>query len=538
MDLSALSDHDLLRDYARDAAESAFAELVRRYLNLVYSSARRQTRSPELAQDVAQSVFIDLARSAQDFDPRTPLVAWLHLVTRRTAIDAIRRESRRQHRDHLAATDPIGMNPPSPPLPWSQLEPQLDEVLTELSPPERTAVLLRFFENKNFCEVGHALGTSEEAARKRVTRALDQLRTAFVRRGLTLTSATLAADLSAHAIELAPFSLNAAISSAAIASAATGTSVAVFKTTELVLMTTVQKSAWVAALALFAGAGLYEAIVLQRENSRLELLQAQASRLSKDLAQARADAANSGQQLTAIDAKIDARLASSAPPLSPADAASAEQMKTWLANLERMKAALKVRPEFAIPELSLVDEATWFDIAAQMPLDTDEGLRRALVQLRQRGENQLGIKIMAALGVFMKSGATVLPTTPAGLLPFFDPPIAPELLDRYEMLQTGPLSALAKKEASSALIGVKSPADPEYDTLWRTGATGFSLLSAMSENVAAAVRRFSAANPGQNVTHAAQLQPFLKWPVSPAALEKYLTSQPIAGSKPATPPSP
>src|SRR5436190_812171 len=97
-----LDDHELLRRYAYQSEESAFAELVRRHLNLVYSAARRQTRSSDLAQDVAHSVFIDLARAARNFDARTPLVAWLFLVTRRTAIDTIRRESRRQAREHLA----------------------------------------------------------------------------------------------------------------------------------------------------------------------------------------------------------------------------------------------------------------------------------------------------------------------------------------------------------------------------------------------------------------------------------------------------
>src|SRR4051812_30840131 len=118
-----VSDHELLRRYAHEGAEPAFAELVRRHLNLVYSAARRQTHSPDLAQDVAQSVFVDLARAAKHFDPNTPVIAWLYLVTRRTAVDLIRRESRRQSREQTAAQL---SDMKSPSTPWSQLEPHLD----------------------------------------------------------------------------------------------------------------------------------------------------------------------------------------------------------------------------------------------------------------------------------------------------------------------------------------------------------------------------------------------------------------------------
>ncbi|MEO6567259.1 MAG: sigma-70 family RNA polymerase sigma factor, partial [Opitutaceae bacterium] len=90
------SDHDLLRQYARDGSQPAFAELVQRHVNLVYSAARRHVRSSALAEEISQSVFLDLARNASRIKPTTPLVAWLHIVTRRTAIDTIRRESRRQ----------------------------------------------------------------------------------------------------------------------------------------------------------------------------------------------------------------------------------------------------------------------------------------------------------------------------------------------------------------------------------------------------------------------------------------------------------
>src|SRR5881628_1608373 len=108
-----MSDRDLLQDYVRTNSQEAFAALVARYLNLVYSAAQRQVRSPQLAEDVAQSVFVDLSRRAATIAPAQPLAAWLFLVTRRTAVDLIRRESRRQAREQIAA-DLAAMKTPSP----------------------------------------------------------------------------------------------------------------------------------------------------------------------------------------------------------------------------------------------------------------------------------------------------------------------------------------------------------------------------------------------------------------------------------------
>lgn len=122
------SDHDLLRRHSRDGSQAAFAELVRRHLNLVYSAALRQVRSTHLAEEIAQSVFLDLSRHPAGLKPGVPLVAWLHVVTRRTAIDVIRRESRRQAREQAAAElaargEPVesAMKPDS--SAWSDVEP-------------------------------------------------------------------------------------------------------------------------------------------------------------------------------------------------------------------------------------------------------------------------------------------------------------------------------------------------------------------------------------------------------------------------------
>src|SRR6185295_9040846 len=177
------TDLELLRHYARDHAEDAFAELVRRHLDLVHSAAIRQVRSSQLAEEVAQSVFTDLARNAGKLQPDTILTALLYQVTRRTAIDVVRREARRQLREQIA-TEMNAMNATADD--WTHIEPLLDEAMSALDETDRAAVLLRYFENKSLREVGVSLGTSDDAAQKRVNRALERLRKFFAKRGLTV----------------------------------------------------------------------------------------------------------------------------------------------------------------------------------------------------------------------------------------------------------------------------------------------------------------------------------------------------------------
>src|SRR5205807_10349377 len=139
------NDLELLEQYAAGDSEAAFAELVHRHLDLVYSAALRQVRSPQLAEEVAQSVFTDLSRNAGRLKPDTVLTAWLYQVARRSAVDVVRRESRRQLREQLAV-ELADMN--AQPSLWNQIEPMLEEAMESLEPAERSAILLRFFENR------------------------------------------------------------------------------------------------------------------------------------------------------------------------------------------------------------------------------------------------------------------------------------------------------------------------------------------------------------------------------------------------------
>src|ERR1043166_726375 len=271
------SDQLLLRQYVENNSEEAFAELVARYINLVYSAALRQVHAPQLAEEVAQSVFIDLARNMARLKPDTLLTAWLYQVTRRTAIDTIRRESRRQLREKTAV-EMNAMNAANPD--WNQIEPLLDDALDLLDETDRAAILLRYFENKSLREVGRTLGASDDAAQKRVSRAVERLREFFVKRGVTVAASGLVLVISANSIQAAPVGLTVTISAAVALTGGAITTTAMAGATNAMAMTALQKSVLLAALLTAAAAATHD--LLQTFRTR-ELRQQQRQQQNKAL---------------------------------------------------------------------------------------------------------------------------------------------------------------------------------------------------------------------------------------------------------------
>jgi RNA polymerase sigma factor (sigma-70 family) len=527
-----MNDPELLHSYARDNSQDAFAALVNRYVNLVYSAAQRQVRSPQLAEEVAQSVFIDLARNAAKLRPDQPLAAWLFLVTRRTAVDVVRRESRRQIREQIAV-EIADMKTPS--HTWAQVKDLVDEAIESLNDSERSAILLRFFENRSLREVGDSLGISEDTAQKRVSRALERLRTFFLRRGVIVTAAGLATDLGANAVAIAPAALASTINAVTTSTVSSGP-------LAVATMTTLHKSAAAFLIASLASLGVYEGFKSHRQRDQLPQFNANLGALSASREHVGRTPANNQAPRPASPAASDTALGTPSP----------EQRVTLLRQL------FDELPSQRLPELRLLDPDEWLAIARKHELDNSADIRTALAELRAIARRKIAEVIQDALRRYTSTSNGQPLDDITQLTPFLSAPADAEMLARYAPVHTGRLSdsseKLVREKATSDLIlavglegwsitnnsdlpaaageseaiaiaramqalGTATGDDDAEQSKQAASLTLFAAsvgdaMKSLGDNYGAEMKRaaaaFVAAHPNETVTDVAQMLPFLK----------------------------
>jgi RNA polymerase sigma factor (sigma-70 family) len=487
---NVMKDFELVRCYADDRSEAAFAELVKRYIDFVYSAAFRQVGGDaHLAEDVTQSVFVDLARKAGSLAEHTLLSGWLYTSTRYAAAKAVRGEQRRRAREQESFLMQESFNDSAAESSWHAVQPVLDNAMHALSERDRNAVLLRYFENRPLAEVGARLGLSEDAARMRVRRALEKLRGLLGRRGVSSTSAALAALLAQQTVSAAPAGLTANILGTALAGATAGSAPVL---TLLNLMNAKLKVGLVTAVVV---AGVATPLAIQ-ERARRELsaqnaalrqkvgalapLASENERLSNLLAAAASrpvEQASPSSELLKLRGEVG-RLREENRELARLKAAPAESAKhgtfdaalqTVAARATQLQEGLKQMPHQSIPELQFLSPQDWLRTAGNVKrLETEEDFREAFSDLRVRAKVAFGGNLQNALHRFVENNDGMLPGDLSQLQPYFDPPVDPAVLERYQVLQSGRLSDVRGKPPM--LVGEKAPpVDDEYDAQIQLG---------------------------------------------------------------------
>jgi RNA polymerase sigma factor (sigma-70 family) len=459
------TDSQLLSAYVEGLSEPAFAELVRRHVDFIFSAALRMVCDEHLAKDVTQGVFLALAKRADELKDRAVLSGWLHRTAQNIAAQTVRTEVRRRKREQEAAAMNELLSSQSDP-PWELIAPQLDTALGELSEADRDALLLRYFERKSAQEMAHILGISDEAAQKRVNRAVERLRDNFSKRNMTIGAGGLVVLISANAVQAAPAGLAAAITTTAFAGTAVATS-AVITVAKTAAITAFQKTLIGATLTVAIGAGIYEAHKAAQLRNQIQTLQQNQTSLDQQVQQLLRQRDDSANQLAALGLENE-RLKSKQDTdellklrgeLAGLHAAAAQRendstrstAKSWLNREEQLRQYLEQHPDAKIPEYQFLTEKGWLsavDPSSEMKdfKTTDEYFREAIESLKIRAEDRVGGLIQNSLQKYSDANNGRFPTDLSQLQPYCDPNVEDILQQYYEIKPASILPATQVKD--------------------------------------------------------------------------------------------
>ena len=494
-------------------------------------------RDAHLAQDVTQGVFVALARNARQLTERPVLSGWLHRTAQNLAANAVRSEVRRRRREQ----ESVIMNEllsGTPEATWEDIAPQLDAALGALNEADRDALLLRYFERKSAQEMAGILGISDEAAQKRVNRAVERLRDYFSKRNVTIGTSTLAIVLSANAVQAAPAGLAATVTTASVLAGTALHTATVIATTQTIAMTLLQKTLITAALAVVAGAGIYEARQAAQLRQQNLALQQQLSPLADQLQQLQVERHEATNRLASLQAELAAnqsynlellKLRGALAQTRVANAADANPdaresiLKSWLAREDQLKQLAQQYPDKAIPEFQLLSEQQWMDEAMNAKFDTDQDIQQELANLRRAAENDFASLVQPALTKYLKANNDQFPTDLSQLEPYFTSPVGEDILQRWEI---APASANPGVGVGDTIITEKAAVDESLDSRWAIGTHGYGSGNYESPDISAALgvikpalKAYAAANNGSQPTDAAQIIPYLTTPEEQAAYQ-------------------
>ena len=365
--------------------------------------------------------------------------------------------------------------------------PLLDDAMAALDETDRSAVLLRFFENKSLREVGEALGASEDAAQKRVSRAVERLREFFSNRNVIIGAGGLAVLISANAVQAAPIGLAATISTAAVLAGTAVSTSTIVATTKTIAMTAIQKTLIVTTLAVVAGTGIYEARQASQLSEQVQTLQQQQVPLAEQIRRLQKERDVATNQLAALDVENAQfqtnqnetellKLRGEVTQLQNAEVQRendpvAIAAKALVSKVNQLKQYLDEHPDENIPELQLLTTQDWLRQASYSgDLNTDNDFDQALAELRSIAKQKFAFLMGAALDNYIAANNGQLPNDISDLNSYFNSPIDDAILQRYQLTQTGNLNDVSQPDS---LIVEKSPVNDQDDTLMTIGALGF-----------------------------------------------------------------
>ena len=246
-----ISDHQLLDLYLSNRTPETFLELVRRHSGLVYGTCLRITGNHQDAEDLTQECFFDLVRHASQI--RTSLAGWLHQAATNQAFNQLRGERRRKNREREAGERIyLTVEQPSAEVSWNEIEPLIDQVLSEIPEHLRVPIVLHYLEGATQSDIAIDLGVHQSTVSRRLSDGLNFLRERLRKVGFVVPTTILLTWLTSQTAVAAPSSLSSSLGKIALASIGTANAAG---TSQIAWLTGVTKGV-AATLLLPAVAGI------------------------------------------------------------------------------------------------------------------------------------------------------------------------------------------------------------------------------------------------------------------------------------------
>jgi len=493
--MNSLTDQQLLGDYTERRSEPAFAELVRRHIDFVYSAAMRMVSDAQLAEDVTQGAFLALAQNARRLSDCPAISGWLHRTAQNLAAKTVRTDVRRRAREQEAAAMSELLSAETDAT-WKDIAPHLDAALDELCDADRDALMLRYFERKSAQEMAQTLGVSAEAAQKRVSRAVDRLREFFIKRGVTVGASGLIALVSANAVQAAPAAMAGTICAVvALAGTAVQTSTAVAATNTIV-MTTMQKTLVTVVLAASLATPL---LVHQRAQARLreqdDMLRERAERLAKLRTENEVfsspiglakppqtpadDQHNEVLRLRGEVGRLQAAVREltgpkTNEPLSRGEAL-ASMRQLYVDRVNGLRQRFVANPAEAVPELQYLTERDWLDFVTYDHHRIDPGSSHAMSGARSRAQVHFALKVLeGALRQYGRDNNGQFPIDLSHLLPYLKSPVEASALQSWAILPASSFSGRMRLR-EEWVITQKALVNPALDQRVVVGMKGHAV---------------------------------------------------------------